>query len=230
MKSNPALKESTFSFDELSPDAKEIARQWWRDLADGDEMSAVIEDAAECANILGIDVMKSDYARHQLSEAQIFWSGFCCQGDGASFAGRYLFRPEAITEIRQHAGQDTVLHAIADELHRLSNPTRLTFCGGAITLEGQDWHTDDLPSPALGARIKQSGNYCHSGTMTAETYYDETGDDAPGEIDDAVQVQMRAFADWIYGQLKAEDEYQSTDDYIDEQLKSYEFTEDGEAA
>ena len=225
MKSNLALKERTYSFDELSPDAKETARESWRTSDDGSNLQGVIEDAAECAKILGIDLIADTTTR--CSEPTIYWSGFCSQGDGACFEGRYTFRPEAIAEIRQHAGQDTILHDIADELHRLSNPSRLTFCGGAITLVDHEWQ-EEPQSSALYAKMTHSGHYYHSGCMDVEVSYSEGMEDPPIETANAVTEQMRAFADWIYKHLEAENEYQNSDEAVDDMLSEYTFDEDGE--
>ncbi len=50
------------------------------------------------------------------------------------------------------------------------------------------------------------------------------------DAEDIVSELMRDFADWIYRQLLAEFDYQSSDEAIDETIEAneYEFTENGE--
>lgn len=52
-------------------------------------------------------------------KACIWFSGFCCQGDGACFEGLYHYQPGAAQHIRKHAPQDEALHRIADELQAI---------------------------------------------------------------------------------------------------------------
>lgn len=95
-----------YSIDELSEEAKEVAREefrrsgslldeWW-------EYS--YEDFREACKILGIEV------------TNIWFTGFYSQGDGACFEGRYKYSPGANIEIRRFSPEDIELHRIADEL------------------------------------------------------------------------------------------------------------------
>lgn len=97
-----------YQYDELSDKAKDKAREWFRRASEGDTFwhEYVEEDAKRMATILGISIDGNG----------ISWSGFSSQGDGASFTGTYQYRPEAVTEIKAEAPQDTELHRIADVL------------------------------------------------------------------------------------------------------------------
>ena len=97
--------ETLFTFDELSDEAKEAARDRIREASslcfsetiDFDDFNAVAET-------LGINVMNT------------FYSGFWSQGDGACFEGSYSYKPGASKAIRDYAPNDKTLHRIADEL------------------------------------------------------------------------------------------------------------------
>jgi hypothetical protein len=134
-----------FKFDELpSEAAKEKARAWYRHASEGDDFwqEYVIEDAIQCAEIIGIEIGK---CRHSARPA-VYFSGFWSQGDGASFEGRYTYKKGAAKAIRQHAPQDAELHRIADKLQTLQ---KRIFYRGVFD-------------------VTQSGRYCHETTMRVE--------------------------------------------------------------
>lgn len=200
-----------FQYDELSPMAQEKAREWFRESSAGDNFfsESVIEDAADIADILGIDLrqrrvrLKDGSHRY---EPAIQWSGFWSQGDGASFTGTYRYAKGASSKIRAYAPNDTELHRIADALQALQKPL---FYG-------------------VFARISVSGRYSHSHTMRAECECNGSDDIPDGEF---LQC-FRDFADWIYGQLKTEFEYQNADAQVIESIRAneYEFTAEGARA
>lgn len=230
-----AIKVSTvYSFDELSPHAKDAARSWWRQCEDqeGLDTDSVFDDVETCAGILGINIANTTnrWANGKSSIApSIHWSGFSSQGDGASFSGDYSFRKDACEKIREHAPEDKTLHAIADGLFALQAKHMWLLEGNIVC---------------------QSSHYSHSGTMLVdmERLVDETGilpnhDDPDRDLNEeywkhwnadeaALQQLMRDFADWIYAQLRAEYEWRMTDENVDENIvaNEYEFTEDGERA
>ena len=55
--------DRTYSFEELSDDAKETAREWWREqaMSDSDYSESVIEYAQEAAKLLGIEFESRSY-------------------------------------------------------------------------------------------------------------------------------------------------------------------------
>lgn len=101
----------TYSFDELSDEAKEIAREAWRRNAEGDTYWSefVLDDAKEIAAILGISI------------DHIYFSGFWSQGDGACFTGSYRYAKKSLAKIKSHAPTETELHRIARELQSLQH-------------------------------------------------------------------------------------------------------------
>ena len=207
------IEKTLYKFDELSDDAKEKAREWWRQCEAQDSGSDLIDrdDFEQVAKILGIEF---DSRRVPLmngktrSEPMIWFSGFSSQGDGACFDGRYSYAKGAAKTIRDYAPNDSELHRIADELQAIQ---RKSFY-------------------RIEARTKQNGYYRHSGCMSVDVYVN--GDDAPRAIEEEIRDLLRSFADWIYRQLESEYEYRMSDENVDESIRinEYEFREDGHIA
>lgn len=209
------IEKTVYQFDELSDDAKEKAREWFRQFvfSDSCDWEYIYEDAQECGRIIGIEIGRRTYQTvggRSGTEPAIFFSGFSSQGDGASFHGSYRYSKGASKAIRQRAPQDSELHRIADQLQAIQ---ARYFYG-------------------LSARMgsgRGSNFYNHSGTMSVDV---DSGDDYR-TVDDAdesdIRELMRDFADWIYNQLEKEYEYQSSDEAVDEVIRAngYEFDEDG---
>ncbi len=209
------IKETTvYQFDELSDKAKEKARDWFRESAQGDNYftEAVIEDAVEIGRMLGIDFKSRQVplmSGKTRAEPAIFWSGFSSQGDGASFEGSYAYKADAVEKIAQHAPEGT------DKGFEQNN--EINSIARDLAAVGE-----------VSARIVQRGNYTHSHTMEIEVYNGE-GDEAGEDHAEATRVALRDFADWIYRGLEREYEYRMSDEAVDEDIRAneYEFTEDG---
>jgi len=141
-------------------------------------------------------------------EPRIWYSGFCSQGDGACFEGRYQYAAGATRAIRAHAPQDGELHRIAD---------------GLAAIQRRNFYQ-------LSAGIRHEGRYYHEYTMAiavereAVTMQDMT----PG-ADDLIVELLRDLARWLYRQLEQEYWYQLSDSVVDEAIlaNDYSFTEDG---
>ena len=105
------VETNVFQYDELDDRAKERAREWYSRhvFEDSCDWEFVYEDAAEVADILGIDLRQR---RVQLMggghryEPSIYFSGFWSQGDGACFEGTYRYAKGATKKIREYAPQD----------------------------------------------------------------------------------------------------------------------------
>ena len=206
------IEKTVFIFDELTDDAKEKAREWWRNCEISD-MGDLLDrdDIEEIAKILGI---KFDTQPVQLmngktrSKVRILYSGFYSQGDGASWEGGYSYAKGATKAIRAYAPLDKDLHKISDNLQAIQ---RRYFY-------------------RVSANVTQSGYYCHSRTMRCDVSVNDN--DAPESVRENVQDLMRQFADWIYSQLEKEYEYRLSDENVDESIRinEYEFYESGEIA
>lgn len=201
-------------FSELNERAKERAREWWRQGFEFDS-EHVIEDAATVADLFGLDIRQTRKHRADGShtyEPTIYWSGFCSQGDGASFVGKYKYKDGALKAVKEFAPKDETLHRIVSRL---------------LTIQRKYFYK-------LRAEVKQSGRYYHSHTMSVELSLDSSypmnlSRDLWHGTEDAVLDCMRDFADWIYRNLEREYDYQISDGYVDEVLtiNDYEFDEEG---
>ena len=211
-------EKTEFKFSELSDDAKEEARDAYRyrDRCPYDERwDSVYEDAVRMGEMLGIMITtrKRKTARgREYQETGISFSGFSSQGDGASFEGDYRFKEDAIEQITKECRDEELLR-IANELTLLQVTRRL---------HGHE---------SVQAAISASGSYCHSGTMHVEldAWDDDRSDDNAvyAEAEETVTQLMRDFANWIYKQLKAEHDYLTSDEVIDQALEDDLFDEDG---
>jgi len=207
-----------YMFDELSDDAKEKAREWWRGCVD--DYSAVIEDAARMAELLGIEIetrsWKNSYG-YEGSEPLIYWSGFCSQGDGASFEGRYEYKKGTVKAILAETGAgredaskgDRELLRIARQLQDLQRPAFYTLT-------------------ARMGRGHNSNYYSHSGTMSVDVERSDEREVTEDQEETLAQL-MRDFADWIYSQLEQENDWIYSDENVDEAIRAneYEFYVDG---
>lgn len=198
------ITKTVYKFSELDDQAKDKARDALRYTSEY-EADAVIEDFANIAELIGLDVntrpvkLMNGETRY---EPNVYYSVAHCQSDFASFAGQWSYAKGCHAAIRVYAPHDTELQAIADawcELQR-RNFYRLT----ASCSHGRDCQkVDDC---AVDCR------YTNDETL-----------DAASDI-------VRDLAHWLYKRLRDEFEYQSSDEYIDEIIEAndYEFYENGE--
>ena len=209
----PRIIETTvYTIDELSDEAKESARCWYRQAGIHDEWyDFVYEDFETICRILGVTLATTPvrlYGGGTRDKPQIFWAGFASQGDGASFAGRYSYARGGATAIRAHAPRDTELHRIADELRAVQ---RKNF-----------WQ--------IHASVQQRGRYCHEYTMAIEVERDSPTWQPPTDgAEDTVIEALRDLARWLYRQLQSEYEHQTSDEAVDEivQANAWTFTAEG---
>lgn len=103
---NFTTNHTVYQYNELSEQAKEKAREWFRNAGDFDA-DCVIEDAKEIAARMGIDIDK------------VYYSGFWSQGDGACFIGGYQYKKGAVKLVKEYAPQDVELARIAKALQEV---------------------------------------------------------------------------------------------------------------
>lgn len=109
----------TYKYDELGDDAKEKAREWFREGAlDYDWWEFIYEDSKECLNMLGFEI------------DNIQFSGFWSQGDGACFTGSWSASDVQSGKLREHAPQDQELHRIGSALRVIARGSK----NGSATL------------------------------------------------------------------------------------------------
>lgn len=215
--------KTVYLFKELPDEqAKEKARDWWRQQVfdDNVDYDFVYEDAATAGEIIGIDIRTRPVKLMNGStryDPTIYWSGFWSQGDGACYEGSYSYRDGYVAKkgvlkaLKAYAPLDTDLHNICK---RLSKAQARYFY-------------------KLEASIKHRGHYYHSGCMSIEvSHCEDHYRDIDSDTVDEITQCLREFADWIYARLKAEYEYQTSDEVVDEALiaNEYEFDEYGSLA
>lgn len=235
--------KTVFDFDELSDEAKERARQDWRETnLDYEWWDMVYEDAAQIADILGIDLRAG---KTDDKGMKIFFSGFSSQGDGACFEGHYAYAKGCAKKIRAYAPKDIELHRIADALVEAQ---RSANYGLSATMKhrGHYYHarcmdvdvdvpiskrreeeacakiqkiTDEL-KPDWVAVVKRTAQF-------KREYWKDVND-----AEQSVIQCMRDFADWIYKTLERKHDWLQDDEQIDESIKANEceFTEEGRTA
>ncbi len=186
---------TTYSFEELSDKAKEAARdeyrihnldyKWW---------DSVYDDAWCIGYRMGINI------------TDMWFSGFCSQGNGACFTGRYTFKKGAIKSIKDYAPNDTDLHDIVTKLFKIARRCKYS----------------------VSVKIETSGRYSHSGTMGISNDYISDVDYIV--MEEALRDTIRLFADWIYTQLEKEYDYLNSNEVVDKSLinNEYDFLENGE--
>ena len=96
---------TVYTLDELSCPARGKARDWYRQHhADSNWYENVYEDFREVCGIFGIDLRQRVFRLSNgrfMEEPCIWFSGFCGQGDGACFEGRWHWQPAAPRKIRK---------------------------------------------------------------------------------------------------------------------------------
>ena len=213
------VEQTEFTFDKLTDKAKQYAREQYTDVGylSDDWWDCVYEDAVEVAKLLGIEINSDTYKSRNgrvFNETSIYFSGFCSQGDGASFSGRYECMPDAVRDITAHAPQDETLLDIAKDLTLSQVTARMLF------------------GKTLQVSITTSGRYSHSGNMVFGWYEVESlefnEDDVDlTEIQNDIEGCLRRFASWIYKQLETQHDWLYSDECVDQYLEGEIFDEDG---
>lgn len=206
------LEITVFRFDELSGDARDRARAWYRDGGfDYDWFDFVYEDFQRIAEILGISFKTRSvrlYGGGTRQEPLIWFTGFWSQGDGAAFEGYYSYRKGGATAIRAYAPRDAELHRIADVLQEVQ---RRNFY-------------------QLTAEATHRGRYYHEYSMAVAVTRDSpVWQDMTADAEEIVTDALRDLARWLYRQLEREYDYLTSDEAVDESItaNAYTFTEAG---
>lgn len=206
------IETPVYHFDELTDEAKEKARTWYRAGAfDHDWYEGVYEDFESVCKILGVRLdtravhLWGGGARRKPC---IWFSGFWSQGDGASYDGRYSHAKAAPRRIREHAPKDGELHRIADALHAIQ---RRNFFQLHAVVAHRGRGNDEL---SMAISVERDSPVLQEMTADAE---------------DAVIEALRDLACWLYRQLEREYEYLTSDAVVDAAIlgNAYTFTEDG---
>lgn len=207
------IETTVFGLEELSEEAKEKARDWYRQGAfDHDWYWAVYEDFERICEILGVSLATVPvrlYGGWSRRKPCIWFSGCASQGDGACFEGDYRYARRCASAIRDYAPKDEELHRIADALAAIQWPNFFQ----------------------LSARISHRGRYYHEYGMEIGVQRDSPGyQEITATAEDDLSEALRDLARWLYGKLEDESNYLSSDAVVDEAIiaDGYSFTEQGE--
>ncbi len=183
---------NVLEFAELTEEQKKKAIDGLRDLnTEGlsDWYHPIIEDNTKMLEALGF------------YDINIAFSGFCSQGDGASFIARF---GNSFSQERYNRFEKDHIGMIDDEMKSLLN---IVFDDIKREQSQDDYEDEDY-------HITRNGRYYHSGTITAYNL-------------NMVRV-ARYISDKIYVALEKEYDYQQSDKSIKETIEAnnYEFYED----
>lgn len=204
-------------FDELSDEAKERAREWYRqgNCDDSFWSECTIDGAKEIGKYMGIDI------------ENIYFSGFWSQGDGACFEGTWRAKDVQADKLKEYAPQDEELHRIVEGFAELAKE----YPDGYFSVK-QSLHYSHSGCTSFDVELPNE--------QEEELEYDSADDSAEwkalrvrlDEDGDTLIQLARDFMDWIYKQLEKEWYYQNADEQIDEAIRAneYEFLENGERA
>jgi len=204
------IEKTVYRFDELSDQAKERAREWYRSTLDQVDLNSVVDDFASIAGILGLQLsthpvklMNGSYRY----DVDVNYRVLYYQGDYAAFDGTWKYNKGCRQALREYRPVDSVLHSIVDEWAAL-----------------QKRHFYQLAVDCRSGRSSQGvGDIYRQGFGR----YDDQAVDHDTEREAANIVDR--LADWLYTQLRNEVDYQNSDEQVDESISvnEYEFDEEG---
>lgn len=145
------VETTLYKFDELSDEAKEKAREWYRAGGyDYDWWS--FDDYIDCAKFIGIGI------------DNIYFSGFSSQGDGACFEGRYEYKKGGAKALKAHAPNDKELARIADGLQELQ---RKNFYRLSASVRHRGHYNHEMCTVIDVENTNSTYRDCNSGTEEA---------------------------------------------------------------
>lgn len=202
----------SYTFDQLSDKAKAAACDQARDwnVTGHDWWDFSYEDAVRMGALMGIYVGTRDKTGCNID---INFS----RGDGASFAGNYKPKADAVKNIEAECNDGELLR-IAEKLAVLQVTAKLSYDDQleATISYYRSQYSISVDVWAIGLR----------GTINQRRGYDDNEITPTEEM--AISQLMRDFADWIYNQLKAEYDYLTSDECIENTLREYGTLFDGD--
>lgn len=208
------IETTVYQFEELTDQAKEAARSWYREWFFHDDWwyDCIFEDFQAICDILGVCLKTRSAALMGGGTRQqplIYFRGFWSQGDGACFEAHYAYKPQSVQKIKDHAPVDTELHKVAQAL---SDIQRRNFY-------------------QLYADIRHRGRYCHAYSMDVGVERESTNyQSMTGDAEELVIEAMRDLANWLYRSLELQWDYLNSDEVVDASIlaNDYSFTASGE--
>ena len=219
-------KTKIYTYSELSNNAKEKARDWFRqDYPDYDWWDCTYRDIAERAKELGIDLRQKPVQLMNGKpryDPEIYFSGFYCQGSGSSFAGTWYANKMNPDKLKEECPTETTLHNILAELESVAKEDQ--GLSARITAKYDNWISVEV---ANGEAIEEQ----ISALQEDSTEYNLLVQTCQLREEDITKA-LRDFNRWIYKRLRSEYEYLNSDEQVEESIiaNEYEFTEEGRIA
>lgn len=205
------MEKTEFTFAELSESAKEKAHQEWAQQDIGYEWwDSTYDHWKDKLSDLGIEV------------DDIYFSGFCSQGDGACFTGRV----RANEFIRAHATKENGLEV---KYHALIEACDDSWCGNfSLRHSGHYYHSNSVDASDM-----EDCRYAPSTGFFSAMDDDMFADIVNGLLDEFETFAMetcREYMDEIYNDLEEEYEYLTSMESFEElaEINEWLFNEDGE--
>lgn len=195
------IETQVFKYEELNEQAKEKARNWWKNNGlEYEWWECVYEQHTTAAKMFGLDI------------SRIMFSGFWSQGDGACFTGTYSYQKGALSAIKKEFPLWTELHDICKRLQQVQ---KRNFYGVNIDISQNGRYCHEM-TMTFNVSLYINGQ--------GERY------DVPEGLEDEMAEIFRDYARMIYKGLAQEYDYLTSDEQAEEMIiiNDYEFTEDGE--
>jgi len=185
-------------YHELSEEAKDKAREWWRNRYEFDG-EFVTEDWKQILEHLGF------------FDVDIYWSGFCSQGDGACFTGHWEDKYVKYDKLVELVGEEKAKE-YGEFFHQMK---------ALLDLNATEPHY---------ARLTHRGHYYHEHSTTYEIDIPEDAEDSVPDFEENFKEACQYLMRKIYRQLEDEYEYQMSDEAVAEAIEcnEYDFNEEGE--
>ena len=197
-----------YTYDELSSNAKEVAKDWYRECLDETDYESTIDDFINVAKLLGFE-MKTRTVELMSGKTRqdpcVWYSVAYCQGDFAAFDGHYRYAKGTLKAIREYAPIDTALHGLAERLQEMQKASFYQLCG----------------------TVSHHHYYGIQTELVRKTRDDELA--ASSEAESAFNEIVKDLCRWLYRQLRTETEWLTGDENIADvmQANEYTFREDG---
>lgn len=198
----PTTRQETvtlYTFDELSGNAKETARQWWRECLGETDLECALEDIDRVAAILGVQqdtrAVRLMSGASRIEPARSYNVGD--RGEYFAFSGRWSYAKGSAKAIRAYAPLDRELHRIADALRDASR--RAFWRPWAILSDGWRGRSQEVDV--------------------------QEADDRPDQARDIEQA-LDDLAAWALSQLRAQWEYVNSDEAIADAMEANGYTFD----
>ena len=146
------------------------------------------------------------------NDVKVYYSGFCSQGDGASFTGSYKHVVGGLKAVKEEF-TGTWFKDVIEYLELLEAINKKCFY-------------------SLLYRIDSRGNYCHANTMNIHYIDDYRGNRDFSKYEDDLLEYTRAIGNEFYSMLEKSYDGYLSDEYLIEDIENneYEFYENGELA